>query len=802
MRFNHSSGAFLILILLNFAACKAQQLTDLIKPIKVKPNVQDTLLISDIFYSTDYDISLLNNNQLSARFDNKNNKLILKPKDNISAVTLLDFELGGKTYSLPIFLEDQKNISLHTFQYKPDNEVKNISVIGSFNNWNRSTNKLTDKDGDGIFKTEIPLEPGHYTYKFNVDGKEILDPANSETEPTGFDGFNSVLKIQENKADTDYLYILEKQIIGDKILIDFFYDKGRSDFVLQNKNIIALLNNQKIQESSINIAGNKIQVELNKDDLTGEKILRLVIFNNAHRSNLQSVFFYNGNTERDEKVHSTWHDGSIYSIMIDRFDNGDKSLDQPVVHDSLFQQANYEGGDLKGIIDKIEEGYFDSLGTNILWISPVYDNPNDAYRESPKPYRWYSGYHGYWPIDETQVEEKFGTIETLKKLVNTAHNHGIKVLLDIVAHHVHLENPLYKEHPDWFGTLMLPDGRRNLRLWDEYRLTTWFEPYMPSFDYTRTEEPINYMVNNCIWWLTESGADGFRHDAVKHVPNRFWRALTKKLEEEIEIPTGKKVYQIGETFGDYKLIGSYVNNGQLSAQFDFNLSYSAIPIILEKQRSFKELDVDLHKAISAFGNHHLMGNIMDSHDKVRFMAYADGDVPKQGVDMREMAWTNPPKVDHASSYKKAELYYSFIFTIPGIPVIYYGSEFGMTGADDPDNRRMMRFGNQLDDLEKNMLKVTSSIVHMRNEHSALRYGDFKTIYVDDNIYSYMRADVNEKLIIVLNKSENNQSVTLQIPKVYNSSKLVDVISNENLNVNNSSADIGIDGYGWRVFKIE
>ena len=66
----------------------------------------------------------------------------------------------------------------------------------------------------------------------------------------------------------------------------------------------------------------------------------------------------------------------------------------------------------------------------------------------------------------------------------------------------------------------------------------------------------------------------------------------------------------------------------------------------------------------------------------------------------------------------------------------------------------------------------------------------------------MRADVNEKLIIVLNKSENNQSVTLQIPKVYNSSKLVDVISNENLNVNNGSADIGIDGYGWRVFKIE
>ncbi len=110
---------------------------------------------------------------------------------------------------------------------------------------------------------------------------------------------------------------------------------------------------------------------------------------------------------------------------------------------------------------------------------------------------------------------------------------------------------------------MLPDGRRNLRLWDEQRLTTWFEPYMPSFDYTKSDAPIDYMTDNCVWWLKQTGADGFRHDAVKHVPNRFWRALTKKLEEEIEVPTGKKVYQIGETFGDYNLIGSYVNNGQL-----------------------------------------------------------------------------------------------------------------------------------------------------------------------------------------------------------------------------------------------
>ncbi len=784
-----------------FIGCSSPKLTNIIKPVKLKPGVKDTLLLSDMFYAKNYNITPIENSQIEVEVI-KGNKLILKPNEDIQGATLLEFKLDGNTYSIPIFLEDVNKTIKYKFHYKPGKKVKQVSVAGSFNNWNRSSNLLTDEDGDGIYVAVVPLQPGNYVYKFNVDGKDILDPSNNETEPTGFDGFNSVLKIRQSKVSKDYLYVLNENTNSDNTIVNFVYDKGDNNFFMGHNDVIALLNNQLVASSSIKVNGNKIEVTFSKDELSGRKLLRLLVVNGKHRSNMQSVFFFNGKPDGNEKEHITWHDGSIYSIMIDRFNDGDSSLDKPVQHDSLFKQANYEGGDLQGIINKINEGYFNSLGINVLWISPVYDNPNDAYRESQKPYRWYSGYHGYWPISENKVEEKFGTMATLQKLVKTAHKHGIKVLLDIVAHHVHIENPLYKEHHDWFGTLMLPDGRRNLRLWDEQRLTTWFEPYMPSFDYTKTDAPINYMTDNCVWWLKQTGADGFRHDAVKHVPNRFWRALTKKLEEEIEIPTGNKVYQIGETFGDYKLIGSYVNNGQLSAQFDFNLSYSAIPIILDKEKSFTELDVDLHKAISAFGYHHLMGNIMDSHDKVRFMAYADGDVPKQGVDMREMAWTNPPKVDHASSYKKAELYYSFIFTIPGIPVIYYGSEFGMTGADDPDNRRMMRFGNQLDDLEKGMLKVTSSIVHMRNEHSALRYGDFKTIYVDDNIYAYKRADVNEKLIIVLNKSENKQSVELPIPSVYNSTKLTDVISNETINANNSSAKVNLDGYGWRVFKLE
>jgi glycosidase len=390
----------------------------------------------------------------------------------------------------------------------------------------------------------------------------------------------------------------------------------------------------------------------------------------------------------------------------------------------------------------------------------------------------------------------------LKELVTKAHKHKIKVLLDFVAHHVHIDHPFYKEHPEWFGTLDLPDGRKNLRLWDEQRLTTWFEPYMPSFDFTKSEEAIKVVSDNAIWWLKESGADGFRHDAVKHVPNKFWRTLTRKLKEQIEIPMHKKVYQIGETFGDYDLIASYVNNGQLSAQFNFNLSYFAIPVFLEPDRSFSAIDFHIKKSFSSFGYNNLMGNIMDSHDKVRYMAYADGKVKNQGVDTREMAWENPPIVDHPSSYRKAELYLAYMFTIPGLPVIYYGSEFGMTGADDPDNRRMMRYGDQLSIYEKQMLSVTKKIVKIRKQHSALRYGDFLTLQADTTVYAYVRSDMNERVLIVLNKSERMQTIELRFPEMYHSHTAVDILSGQKVNVNNDRMDISIPPIGWRVFSVQ
>jgi glycosidase len=400
------------------------------------------------------------------------------------------------------------------------------------------------------------------------------------------------------------------------------------------------------------------------------------------------------------------------------------------------------------------------------------------------------------------VEEHFGDMDLAKQFVNKAHSDGIKVLLDFIANHVHEEHPLWKEHRYWFGQLELPGGRKNLRLWDEYRLTTWFEPYMPSFDYVGSTNALETMTDNAIWWLQETGADGFRHDAVKHVPNEFWRLLTKKIKERIEIPDETKVYQIGETFGGYDLISSYVNNGQLSSQFNFNLYDTAIPVFINDDNSFELLDLQMQKTFQVYGVNHLMGNLVSSHDKIRYMAYADGDLEINDGRASEVAWTEPPIVDHPSSYNKLKLHLAFTLTIPGVPVIYYGDEIGTTGAADPDNRRMMRFDDQLNEYENETFKDVSKLIHIRRDHPALRYGDFLTLQSDNNIYAYLRSDMNERILVILNKNENDQNISLILPDVYNIRRAINLTDGEIFPVSDNEISMIINGISYLILKLD
>jgi len=184
------------------------------------------------------------------------------------------------------------------------------------------------------------------------------------------------------------------------------------------------------------------------------------------------------------------------------------------------------------------------------------------------------------------------------------------------------------------------------------------------------------------------------------------------------------------------------------------------------------------------------------------MAYADGDLEINDGKASEIAWSNPPEVDHPSSYDKIKLQFAYILTIPGVPVIYYGDEFGMTGAADPDNRRMMRFDNNLNEYEKKTLKDVSKLVHIRNDHPALRYGDFLTLEADKNIYAYIRSDMNERILIILNKSENDQTIKLSLPEIYKINRATNLVTDESFGIPQNTFSQNISGIGYKILKLE
>ncbi len=787
----------LVLILLFFVGTiYSQDIKDIISPINAYAGVEDSLIIDDLFYHPTYDIKIVPNKNIDARINLEKRYLYIKPIKTFSGADLLKFECNNKTYSVIVISRLKYP---HTFKFKPENSPKHISVFGNFNSWNRNDLYLI-KDTDGYYSYTFNFDPGRYEYKFYVDGKEFLDQINRDSIANGIGGFNSSLIIRDAQDNTSYLYIGEKKNNDEYLKLCFNYDKGDLKEEITEQNIRALLDNFEIT-NGISVKDNRVVVTLKKLDLQGDKRLRIMVDNNNKLSNIQTVLLYNGDVRNLDSPFN-WYDGIIYSLLTDRFNNGDKSNDNPIINDSLFLPANYQGGDFKGVINKLNEGYFTKLGVNAIWISPVYDNPNVPYREYPAPHRWYSGYHGYWPISDTRVEEHFGTMDELKELVKIAHKNGIKVLLDFVSNHTHIDHDNFKNHPEWYGKLELPDGRLNLRFWDEFRLTTWFEPYLPSYDYLGSKEALEHVASNAVWWLKETGADGFRHDAVKHVPNEFWRELTKKLKTELEPERGIMTYQIGETFGSYGLISSYVNNGQLSSQFNFNLFDTTIPVFIDPKVSFSVLASELKQTERVYGNPHFMGNIMDSHDKVRFMSYADKDIIPGGENLgSEMGWSNPPVVDNAESYKYPALYYAFMNTIPGLPVIYYGSEWGMTGASDPDNRRMMKFESSLDNYQLELLETTRKIVNIRKKSTALKYGDLIPVLVENDVFAFLRTDFNEKYLVVLNKSLESKEVNVKIPNYDKIREGIDLINNASYELKNNSINIKLIGKGFAIIKL-
>ena len=459
----------------------------------------------------------------------------------------------------------------------------------------------------------------------------------------------------------------------------------------------------------------------------------------------------------------------LYSLMIDRFHNGNKKNDWKMNSPEVLDIVDYQGGDIAGITQKIKDGFFNDLGITTIWISPITQNPWDAWGmnkfpngnkyDNTKAYTKFSGYHGYWPIFVTEVEKRFTTEEELHEMLAVAHAHGLNVILDYVANHMHINSPTLQNHPDWHTDSILPDGRRNFELWDEARLTTWFDVHIPTLDLERPEV-CSPMTDSALVWLEKFEFDGFRHDACKHIPLNYWRELGAKMKQRYP---NRHIWMIGETYGDTKLIGSYVKSGLLNSQFDFNIYHTAIDVFGKPNQSLKNINKTILESLAAYGSHHTMGNISGNHDKCRFISLAGGAVSWNESDKaagweREIGVTaDGDAVREAAAYKAAMLLEVVNLTIPGVPCIYQGDEYAEAGANDPDNRHMMKF-NGLSDRQQQFRNEVQKLVQMRRNSLPLIYGEYIPVTVTDNLLVFDRTYMGETVRVTIDLANLEYSI--------------------------------------------
>lgn len=748
----------LSIIILSVLAISCQKGIEL-KNVPEKPAVNDLLTVvqllgdstevvmTDYFPNPAVIDSVCMPNVFSYSLSDDKSKLTIKCNNSeLPKLNVMDVWVSGAKYSL--VLRKGRKIPVN-FEYNSSGKkVKSVQLTGQINDWNPAATPLTF-DGS-VFKATMMLNPGKYHYQVVVDGKWILDPANPVKEDNNMGGFNSVLVVGNNQPEK-LPHLVAESINGNVLNIKVINSVDKVIVLWQNY----LLNEEFI---TIDVQDIKLTIPSNAESFK-RSYIRVWAFNEYGESN-DLLIPLEGNKPVVSTLQLTRADKNsqiMYFLMVDRFNNGNSNNDKKVDDPEILPEANYYGGDLAGVTQKIKDGYFTALGINTIWLSPITQNPLGAWGLYPEPRTKFSGYHGYWPISSSKVDFRFGTSDELKELIAEAHSRNMNVILDYVANHVHKEHPLYIEHPDWATSLYLPDGSLNTERWDEYRLTTWFDVFLPTLDLERPEvyEP---MTDSALYWLTEFGLDGFRHDATKHIHENFWRRLTQKVKQNV---LDRSVYQIGETYGSKELIASYIGSGMLDSQFDFNIYDASVAAFARPDVAFTQLNNSLHETFDYYGWNNLMGYISGNQDRARFISYAGGAV-RFDEDAKKAGWTREIGVGDSVAYSKLCMLNAFNMTIPGVPTIYYGDEFGSPGGNDPDNRKMMKFDG-FNSKEQFTLETVKRLVNIRRENMALNYGNFNVLMADKDVYAYVRTYLNNSVIVVFNKSTEEKEITLQLP---------------------------------------
>ncbi|MBC8073123.1 MAG: hypothetical protein IAG13_32675, partial [Deltaproteobacteria bacterium] len=378
-------------------------------------------------------------------------------------------------------------------------------------------------------------------------------------------------------------------------------------------------------------------------------------------------------------------------------------------------------------------------------------------------------------------EEHFGSLAELQQLVDTAHAHELKVLFDYAMNHVHISSPVYAEHEPWFwpndngsgGDCVCGSGCS----WDgDEARRCWFTEYLPDFDFTNADAR-TFSIDNALQWVGDTGVDGFRLDAVKHIEDAWLTELRTRVLEEVEPESGEHFYMVGETFtGDKPTIARYVNPEMLDGQFDFPLRMEMARTVLMRQGSMSDLAGFMDANDDYYGAA-IMSTFIGNHDIPRAIHLAQ-DTPVWNdpwTDGKDRAWSNEPGLPTGTAaFERLANSFAILLTTRGAPLVYYGDEIGMAGAGDPDNRRFMQWDGYSAG-QSWLFERVQRLLAIRAAHPATRRGTRTTLASDADTFVYSVEYGSDALWVVVNRGDAMRTVD-GLP----SESLLDEVTDEQL----------------------
>jgi glycosidase len=471
-----------------------------------------------------------------------------------------------------------------------------------------------------------------------------------------------------------------------------------------------------------------------------------------------------------------WRDQVIYFLMTDRFENGDPSNDdQGAGEYDPRDNAHYSGGDLRGILKRLD--YIRGLGATAVWITPPVAN------QWWNPWANYSGYHGYWAENFTNVDKHYGTLADYRALSAELHRNGMYLVQDIVCNHTgdffrytnwDSNDPAKgfelnagskpSPHPSQWP-FSLNDARdpvqaaSNVYHWTpditDFRDTNQiFNFQLSGLDDLNTENPavIDALKDSYDYWIREAGVDAFRVDTALYVPHAFWRDFVHSSDpahpgvSNYAASLGKTGFH---TFGEVWVNSKPLDDegARTAASFTGTAEEPELggviqfPIQIELQRVFAEgkptlfLAAAISNHMRVFRNPWLQVNFVDNHDMNRFLVSAS-----------------------VFAYRQALL---TVFCIPGIPAVYYGTEQGFT-----DTRAAMfakgyhSGGTDHFDTNAPMYRFVRDLIALRRNNAVLRRGTpelLKSSPAGPGIIAYRMRLGADKAYVILNSAD---SVTL------------------------------------------